>query len=356
MPWEEDRHERTEKATPRRREKAREKGQVARSKEVGSVAILLTGLVIFHFFGQQAIESLKEITRGLLASSGTVYPTLDDGEIYTLLKRDLMGISSALVPLLFFPLMGIVANVMQVGLLFTPEPLLPNLMRINPLEGLKRLLSAASVVELIKGVLKLIIVGYIAYIYLRKEMGRLCLLPELELTGIISYLGHLIFSLMLMLSLALIIIAVLDYIFQRWEMERNLRMTKQEVKEEFKETEGQPLIRSRIRSLQRQLARQRMMQEVPKATVVITNPEHIAIALRYEQGKMPAPVVIAKGAGLLAEKIKEIAREHGIPVIENKALAQLLWKTVEIGKEIPVTLYRAVAEILAYVYRLKVRR
>jgi len=353
MPWQEDRHERTEAPSPRRRERAKEKGQVAKSREVASVAILMTGPLVFYFFGQGMVQSLNRIMNRFILESGSM--DLNQEGLYILLKTTLVDISYLLMPILFLPLVGVMANMMQVGFLFTAEPLTPNLSRINPVEGVKRLFSSIALVELIKGILMLVIVGYVAYITIRGEMDRLALLTDMDIPNIILYLGSSTFNIILRAGGVLLILAILDYAFQRWRMERDLRMTRYEVKEEFKETEGQPLVRSRIKSLQRRLARQRMMQEVPKATVVITNPAHLAIALKYDQGRMRAPVVVAKGAGLIAERIKEIARSHGIPLMEDRPLAQTLWKMVDVGKEIPTTLYKAVAEILAYVYRIKAR-
>ncbi|MBI5599090.1 MAG: EscU/YscU/HrcU family type III secretion system export apparatus switch protein [Deltaproteobacteria bacterium] len=210
--------------------------------------------------------------------------------------------------------------------------------------------------ELVKGVAKLALVGYMAYISIKAETGSFARLTDMEAAGILVSIGSSSFRILLKTSGVLVALAALDYGFQRWELEKSLSMTRHEVKEEFKETEGQPLIKSRVRSLQRQLAKKRMMQDVPKATAVITNPTHLAVALRYEHGSMRAPVVVAKGAGLVAERIKDIARTSGVPLIENRPLAQALWKTVEIGKEIPASLFKAVAEVLAYVYRLRVRR
>ncbi len=348
-----DRLEKTEKATPKRREEARRKGQIAKSKEVASIVIIMTGLVMFYFFGTGMVISIKEMMRELIVSSGSL--ELGQDGVYLLYRKVLVDLSYIMLPLLLFPVAGVLANLMQVGLLFTTEPLTPNLAKLNPVEGVKKIFSPTSLMELVKGVVKLVVVAYMAYIAMKREMDGLLLLPEMDVVAILTYLGSAAFNIILMTSWVLLLLAAIDYIFQKWEFEKGLMMTKQEVKDEHKDTEGNPMIKSRIRTLQRQVARQRMMKEVPEATAVITNPNHLAIAVKYEQGKMRAPVVVAKGANLVAEKIKEVARKNGVPMVENKPLARTLWKTVEIGKEIPASLYKALAEVLAYVYRIKSR-
>lgn len=351
MPWQEDKEQRTERATPRRRQEAREKGQVARSAEVGSTIILTSGLAVFYFFGMGMFQSLKDVMAKAISIVGST--VLTEETIVPIFKNTIMDVSYILLPILILPAAGLAANVMQVGLLFTLKPLAPNLSKINPLAGFKRIVSERMLAELIKGIFKMIVVGYISYLVIKAEFIRFAPLIDMSISGIIFYLSSTAAKIFILSLVVLIIIAVLDYAFNRWEMEKGLRMTKEEVKEEIKETEGNPLLKSRIRSLQREMARKRMMQEVPKATVVVTNPTHLAVAIRYEHGKMRAPLVVAKGAGIIAEKIREIAREHNVPIVENKPLAQLIWKAVEIGREIPASLYKAVAEILAYVYRLK---
>ena len=351
MAWEEDRHERTERATPRRREEARKKGQVAKSREVASAGILFAGMAIFYFSAGWMVQALGETMARFIRESGTF--RLTQTSVETLLDRSLKGLTAILFPFVLLPILGILISLIQIGVLFTAEPLKPNLSRINPIEGLKRLLSPSSLAELIKGVAKLLLIGYVAYWAVGDEMEKIGVLTDTDTITILTYLGSAAFRVFIKTSWVLIVIAIADYAFQRWELERNLRMTKQEVKEEFKEAEGNPLIKSRIRSLQRELARRRMLGEVPKATVVVTNPVHLAVAIRYEQGRMAAPVVVAKGAGLIAERIKEIATEHNIPVVENRSLAQVLYRKVDVGREIPVSLYRAVAELLAYIYSLR---
>ena len=251
-------------------------------------------------------------------------------------------------------LAGIVGNISQNGFYWSTKPLTPNFSKLDPLKGFKKLVSLRSWVELAKSVFKLVIIGSVAYVMVRREADAMPALVHLQVSQILSYAAKVAFKIILYTTLVLVILAVLDYIYQRWQHEKELRMTKQEVKDEFKNTEGDPKIKARIRSVQRDMARRRMMEAVPEATVVITNPTHLAIALKFEND-FKAPMVVAKGAGHLAEKIKAIAQAHKVPIVEQKPLARTLFKSVEIGDFIPVELYRAVAEVLAYVYRLNGR-
>ncbi|MBI5233275.1 MAG: flagellar biosynthesis protein FlhB [Deltaproteobacteria bacterium] len=350
----EDRLERTEKATPRKRHEAREKGQVAKSKEISSAVVLFAGLGVFYFFGDSIVINTRTVVSDYIAQSGGF--ELSEANSQVFFKKVIGDMLLIMAPFVILPLAGLAANIAQVGFLFTAEPLKPKFSRLNPIEGTKKLFAVSALVELVKSLLKLSVVGYMAYAALSGEIANMVGMIGVDTAGLLMYLGQASFKVLVMTSWVLIVIAALDYGYQFWEHERNLRMTKHEIKEEHKDIEGQPMVKARIRSLQRKLARQRMMQEVPKATVIITNPTHVAVALKYEQGQMKAPLVVAKGAGLVAQRIKEIAKESGVPAIENKILARILWKTCEIGLEIPSSLYTAVAEVLAYVYKLKARR
>jgi flagellar biosynthetic protein FlhB len=261
---------------------------------------------------------------------------------------------SILIPF-FVPILiaGIAGNVGQVGFEMHSEPLRPKLNKINPVAGLKKFVSVRSLVELAKSIMKLLIIGGISYGLIKAEMRGFPLLMQQGVGEILLFIAQVAFKILFFVCLALIILASLDYIYQRWQFEQSIKMTKQEVKDERKQVEGDPKVKSRIRKAQLELAAHRMMEAVPEADVVITNPVHLAVALKFEASEMMAPTVIAKGAGHIAERIKEIANAHQVPVIEDKPLAQTLFKIVEIGEFIPVELYRAVAEILAYVYRLR---
>ena len=248
---------------------------------------------------------------------------------------------------------GIVSNIMQFGFLFSPEAFSPKLSKFNPISGIKKLFSLRSFIELVKSLIKITFVGGIAYLTIKTELKTIPTLMQMDVKDIISFIGITSFKICLYVSMALIILAVLDFAYQKYEHIKNLKMTKQEVKDENKQTEGDPQIKARIRSIQIEMSRRRMMESVPEADVVITNPTHLAIALKFDSEKMIAPKIVAKGAGKIAERIREIADENYVPIVENKLLAQTLFKITEIGDYIPAELYQAVAEVLAYVYRLK---
>ena len=345
--------ERTEKATAKRRQKARQKGQVAQSREIPSVLILMTALGFFYFGGSWMFWNLSGFVGG-------VYQDLDTLRLNTV--SDLNAFSVDIFANLFSILspffvailiVGMVGNITQVGFEFHGEPLKPKLTKLNPIAGFKRFVSLRSLVELIKSIMKLLIIGGISYGLIKAEIPRFPPLMQQGVGEILLFIAQVSFKILFFVCLALIILAVLDYIYQRWQFEQTIKMTKQEVKDERKQTEGDPKVKSRIRKAQIEMAARRMMEAVPEADVVITNPVHLAVALKFEASEMAAPTVVAKGAGYIAERIKEIANEHQVPIIEDKPLAQTLFKMVEIGEFIPVELYRAVAEILAYVYRLK---
>jgi len=344
--------ERTEQATPRRREEARKKGQVAKSREIPSVAILLGGIsfiflfgsYLYHHLSREMIQLFRHISRIPLG------PTEAKALNIKLIHSLLLILSPILLTILGI---SILSHQIQTRFLFTAESLKWEWSKINPISGLKRIVSKYGLVELLKSILKFIIIGGVAYFVIRKELPNVSLLSDQEIGQIFTYIRSISWSLLLKTCTVMMAMAILDYLFQRWSYERGLRMTKQELKEEMKLTEGDPLIKSRIRSLQRQIARRRMMAEVPKADVVITNPTHIAVALMYQSKEMEAPKVIAKGAGWIAEKIIAIARSHQIVIVENRPLAQILYRSVDLGQIIPPSLYQAVADVLAYVYKIK---
>jgi flagellar biosynthetic protein FlhB len=345
--------DRTEKATPKRRQDARNKGQVAQSREIPSVMILLMSLGVFFFGGGWMFWNL----------SGFLSDSLRGAALFQLVDAESAGIffinTFRMIFKILLPLMlvvfvaGLVGNVAQFGFLFSTQALSPKFNKINPLTGIKRVFSLRSLVELVKSVVKILFVATISYLLLQNELDRIPSLTQQSVNDILLFVARVSFKICLNVSLALIILGIFDYAYQRWEHEKSLKMTKQEVKDEFKQTEGDPKVKSRIRSIQLETARQRMMEAVPTADVVITNPTHIAVAIRFDASSMMAPQVVAKGAGHIAERIKLIAAEHSVPRVEDKPLARTLFKIVEIGDTIPVDLYKAVAEVLAYVYRLR---
>jgi flagellar biosynthetic protein FlhB len=344
--------ERNEQATSRRREEAREKGQVARSQELVSVGILVASLIYFYFGASGLLRNIMELmTSGFRTA---VQADLTPESLSHLLMNYVFRGFIILFPLLLTVVVAaMLGNILQIGILFSSESVNPQFSKIDPIKGFKRLFSLRSVIELVKSVFKMCIVGTVAYIVVKGEISNMLLLMEQSVWGMMIYFGHICFKIILAATIVLVILAILDYIYQRWEYEKSLRMTKQEIKDEYKNTEGDPLIKSRIRRLQREMAQKRMMAEVPKADVVITNPTHLAVAIKYDPVNMMAPKVVAKGANLIAEKIRQVARENDVPIIEDKPLAQVLYKIVDINSVIPEDLYRAVAEVLAFVYDQK---
>jgi flagellar biosynthetic protein FlhB len=252
-------------------------------------------------------------------------------------------------------LAAVFVNVVQVGFLMAPKRIKPDLKKISPLNGFKRWFSMHTLVEAAKNIGKLLVVGAVAYFTVRAAWPDLPKLADMDTAGIVLAILAVCFDIFWRSVLAMAVLAFLDWAYQKWEFEKNLKMSKQEVKDEYKQTEGDPRVRARIRSIQREQAKKRMMAGIPNADVVVTNPVHLAVALAYHMGEMDAPEVVAKGANRVAEKIKEIARQNGIPIIEDKPLAQALYKAVEVGQAIPADLYEATATILAHVYRLKNR-
>ncbi len=345
-----DDQERTEAATPKRRREAREEGQVARSPEVVTLFVLGAGFLGLWIGAGHLHRELVAVTQQLIRSGAS--PDIGPEQIVVLALSAARALVRALAPLFLAAILGGVAgNLVQVGFLVSFKAVTPNPERINPASGFKNLFQWAKLVDLAKSALKVVALGWAAYVAVRSrlpEFPALAGLPPAVLLGFVSDLGFRILRNVLLVYVA---IAVIDYAFQRWQFEQRIKMTKQEVKEEYKETEGDPLIRSRIRALQREMARRRMMAEVPRSDVVITNPVHVAVALRYDPSVMDAPRVTAKGAGRVAGRIVEVAREHGVPVYQDPPVARTLFRETEIGDRIPVDLFQAVAEILAHVYR-----
>jgi flagellar biosynthetic protein FlhB len=346
--------EKTEKATPRKRSEARKKGQVARSQEIASAFILLFVFIALYFLAGYYLTHLQRV----FSVTFQEYMLLDLSipQLKLMAVQLMNELVMLLVPVfLIAVVVGIFANFAQFGLLFTGYPLQPKLSKLNPINGIKHIFSLRSVVNFAKSILKFIIIGIIVAVTIWNDKDRIINLAKVPVGDIFAYAAKMTWLLGILVAVALIILAILDYFYQKYEHEKSLRMSKQEVKDEHKKVEGDPLIKSRIREKQRSLALQRMMQALPKADVVITNPTHYAVALQYDQNEMDAPKVIAKGKDYVALKIREKAEELGIVIMENRPLARALYDKVEIGQMIPPELFQAVAEVLAYVYRLKRR-
>ena len=349
---EESFEERTEAPTDKRRQEAREKGNVAKSAEINSTLVLLTGVMMLYWFAPWMFRQLSGFMRSMLGLIS--HPHADISFVAELTTQSLVFIFYICLPVCAAIMsVGIAANLLQVGFMFTLQPLAPKLEKLNLLSGAKRLLSLRSIVEMVKDIAKLLLIGAIAFFTIKGEFGKFLGLWDASPGGIWVFILMVSFKIVLRVALALLIISIIDFFYQRYEYEKQLKMTKQEVKEERKQMDGDPQIKSRVRSLQREMARRRMMQEVPKATVVVTNPTYIAIAIRYEPEAMQTPKVMAKGKRLMAGQIKKKAMELGIPIVEDKPLARAMYDKVEPGDDIPVEFFAAVAEVLAYVYRLK---
>jgi flagellar biosynthesis protein FlhB len=347
-----DQDSKTEKPTPKRRSKARSEGSVARSAELNSAIVLVTASLMLIWFGSYLTSGLGQIMVNVFSDMGKVEITQDSLSPY--LWTGMKTIVLLLTPI-FLGIMvaGIVVNVGQIGFKVTPKVAYPKFSRINPIQGFQRLFSVRSLVELAKSLLKMALVGGVVYWTIRSQFDRVYSLVRVPVEALGANIGNIVEHVFLMAALSLIILGILDYIYNRYEFEKSLKMTKEEVKEEAKQADGDPKIKGKIRELMFKASFRRMMKKLPEADVVITNPTHYAVALRYDRKSSRAPVVIAKGARLVALRIKEVAKEHGIPIVENPPLARALYAAADIGQEIPVELYKAVAEVLAYVYRLK---
>lgn len=345
--------EKTEEATPKRKEEARGRGQVARSNDVNAAFGILAAFVLLQMFGAAIYQELASLMReifGNLAQQQFTIPELQQ----LFFKLGLVFFKAALPVMLVIVVVSLLLNYLQVGFIFTLEPLMPDFNKINPITGFGRLFSKRSLVELAKSMLKLGVVSYFVYRFIYQSVGQIPTLMRADLNVGLKVSAGMVVDLVFQISAVMIILAGLDYLYQNWEYQENLKMSKEEVKQEYKQTEGDPHIKGKIKERQRAMAMRRMMQEVPKASVIVTNPTHYAVALRYEK-TMAAPQVVAKGADLIALKIKEIAREHKVAVVENKPLARALYASADIGDAVPAELYKAVAEVLAYVYRMKRR-
>jgi len=344
--------DKTELPTDRRRQEVREKGNVAKSVDLNAAALMIAAAMAMAFLGHSLVYTLADFLSASLR--GPAWDRLDQG----LLMKHLAGngtlVLKALVPfLLMMAVAAIVANLAQVGFLISTEVLQPKFSRLNPLEGVKRIFSIQGLVKLAISVAKLVLFTSLAAWFIWTSLGQFLSFTGGDLAGSAAATGRALIGLAFLLSLSLLALALLDYGYQRWKFEQDLMMTKQEVREEMRQMEGDPMIRARRREAHRKLALSRQMQQVKEADVVVTNPTHIAVAIKYDAEKMAAPIVVAKGQGYLAERIRTLAAEHGVPIVEKKPLARALYQTVKVGHPVPTDLYEVVAEILAYVYRLK---
>lgn len=345
--------ERTEAPSAKRREDFRKKGQIAQSKEVQTAALFTVMLLFWIFYMPTFWRGLSDLLASIWQSIHAVELTPQSTMnifIFLLQKSGIL-----LLPIFALVLLiGFFSSFLQFGWLMTAKPLIPDFAKLDPIQGFGRMFSRRSVVELVKSLVKVLLISWVAVSTVMNNFNEALILIDTSIPLTLVFLAKISMLILAKVCAVMILIAILDFSFTKWEMEEKMKMTKQELKEEFKETEGDPHIKAQIRSIQQQMARKRMMAEVPKADVVITNPTHLSVAIRYDSTKMEAPVVIAKGADFVAMKIREIAREHNIPLVENPPVARLLHK-LDLGATIPEELFRAVAEILAHVYTLKGR-
>ena len=344
--------EKTEKATPKRKRDAREKGQVFKSVEVVSAFSLIVIFGVFRVFGKSIAENTESMMRSFF--SGEVPEVVDGAAVSQALTSAVQYFLMITAPVLIAALLcGLVFNLVQVGFVFTTKAIEPKLEKISMAKGFKRIFSQRALVDLAKSMIKIALLVWVAYSEYRKRMGAFPSLMGEDLAYAIPTAMDILLSVALKLGIAFAIFAPFDYMYQRWRYNKDLMMTKEEVREEYKLTEGNPQTKSRIAQKQRQMSRMRMIQAVKDADVVITNPTHYAVALSYNESKHKAPVVVAKGKDYLAQRIKEEAREQRVEIVENRQVARSLYFFCEVGDEVPEDLYKAVAEILAYVYRLK---
>lgn len=350
-----DAGDRTEQPTERRRTQAREQGNIVRSTDLTGALLMFTATGALQFLGGGLFDALAKMTHGMLSVSPMLRFDLD-----TWMKGNLTlltTVAPAVLPfLLLMMLGGLASNIVQVGFLWSPDVLMPKWERLSPLSGFQRIFSSHAVAKLGGSVAKLIVLSAVAYGYISLHLPAFQQLPELDIPAMLTLYGQSLIELAFYLSLSLVVVAVFDYGFQFWKHEQDLRMTKQEVREEMKEMEGDPQIRMKRRDAHRKLAEARQLKDVHNADVIITNPTHIAVAIQYDPSKMPAPVVVAKGMGEIAAQIRRIAAEHRIPIIERKPLARALYRQVKVGGVIPADMYDVFVEILAYVYRVTGRK
>ncbi len=354
MAEEQSGQEKTEAPTQRRLKEARDKGDIARSTEVPSAAVLLAALFTLYLSGDSMLAAIMDLMRHYLDSAGTT--TLVISAVNNLAMDAVLRALRVVGPIMaVIVITAVLANLLQNGPLFSTEKIAADITRIDPVKGLGNLFSKQMLAQTIKSILKVALIAIVAWLEIKKAMPMLLPLMDQEPLPILLFMARTAFWIFLKCGLVIAALAAADYGFQRWQFMEKMKMTKQELKDEARQTEGDPHVKGRIRSLQMEMARRRMMDEVPKADVVITNPTHIAVALRYDAENMSAPKVVAKGAGLIAAKIREIAEEHGVPLVEDKPLARALYRDVELDGFIPENLFQAVAEVLAYVYSLSGR-
>ena len=350
--------EKTEEPTSKKLDDARKEGQVAKSKEIANGFGLLSFFLVLKFMsgymGISLIECFSYFYAEIPETVELIANPVPEAAMMSLLISAVIILLKMILPILLIGfVVAFVSDYVQVKWRPTAKPLMPKFSKLNPISGFKKIISANSIVELIKSIAKIGLIAYVVYSYLKDKTNQIFMLYDIQLTQAVILIGELVIDLGIRISIVYMIIAAADFVYQKWKFHEDMKMTKQEIKEEYKNQEGNPEVKGKIRSKMREASQRRMMQSLPEADVVITNPTHYAVAIKYNPDTSPAPIVIAKGEDYLAQKIKEVAREHQVEIVENKPLARMLYANVEIGAEIPPELYQAVAEVLAFVYHLK---
>ena len=342
--------EKTEEPTAKKRADAKKKGQVGKSQEINAAFVMMAGFVILYNLGGNALQEIMTYSSSIF---GHLVMETDEESVMQLFISIIIVLAKTSLPMMvFIMIIGLAINFFQVGLNFNTEAIGFKPDKLNPINGFGRIFSKRSLVELVKSIIKIVVIGFFIYDYMVAEILQMPKLIFLELGEATDKISSVIFMLAFKILGVFFVMAAADLYYQKWQTTQDLKMSKQDIKDEFKQTEGDPQLKGKIKSKQRQMAMARMMQEVPQADVIVTNPTHFAVAMSYKPG-MAAPIVVAKGQDHVAQRIKEIAREHKVPIVENKPLARALFAAVEIGDSIPQELYKAVAEVLAYVYKLK---
>ncbi len=347
--------EKTEEPTAKKLEDARKEGQVAKSKEIanglGLLALFLLLKIMVGSIGTSFLESFSMVYNRIPVICKLNGGTSPMGDISVLLRTVMLRLLIILLPVLLIGFaVAFVSDLFQVKWRPTSKPLQPKFSKLNPLNGIKKIFSAQSLVELVKSVAKILLIALVTYSYIKKKSGLLYALYDMSMMQAVNLIGETVIELGIRISAIYMIIAGADFMYQKYKFKNDMKMTKQEVKEEYKNAEGDPEIKGKIKARMREASQRRMMQAIPKADVVITNPTHYAVAIRYDTEVAPAPIVVAKGSDYLAQKIKQIARENNVEIVEDKPLARMLFANVDVDKQIPPELYQAVAEILAMVY------
>lgn len=349
--------EKTEEPTAKKKSDARGEGNVAKSMEITTATSFIVMFYALKFLGSYMYEKISNVMEYSFSMIATTKEGIIEADFISKFVPYMFGqILLIIAPLLAIAVViGLITNLLQVGWKITTKPLRPKFSKLNPISGFKRLFSVSKLFELLKSIVKIVLISVIMYMLLKDEINSITMLLDMELLQAIAYIGDLVVKIGTTVGMYFIFVAAADFFYQKFKHKKDLKMTKQEVKDEYKNAEGDPQVKGKIKQKMREVSMRRMMQQVPQADVIITNPTHYAVALKYDKQKSSAPMVIAKGEDFLAKKIKEIAKQNNVEIVENKHLARTLYATVDIGKEIPPELYQAVAEVLAFVYNLKNR-